>query len=123
MGMELWQVIATSSVLVAVVKLVETLISGALAHRRTGTLSRLSKVEVNAETTRTRLDALAEGQRASLRDRIRYLGKCYLRDGCIDLEDRGDLIEMHRVYHDALGGNGNLDRLMADVLKLPLKGR
>lgn len=55
-------------------------------------------------------------------DRIRYLGTCYLHDGSIDIDDRRILGEMHRSYHDGLGGNGDLDKLMEAVNSLPLKG-
>jgi hypothetical protein len=32
------------------------------------------------------------------------------------------LHKMHNVYHDGLGGNGDLDSLMSNVDELPLKG-
>lgn len=70
--------------------------------------------------TQTRVKNLTIGQRVILQDRIKYLGKSYIKKQAIDLEDREDLIEMHKVYHDYLDGNGNLDALMKDVLKLPL---
>lgn len=63
---------------------------------------------------------LAMGQKVILHDRIKYLGRGYLRNGEIDLDDRQDLIEMHGAYH-SLGGNGNLNALMEEVLELPLK--
>ena len=63
---------------------------------------------------------LAMGQKVILHDRIKYLGRGYLRNGEIDLDDRQDLIEMHSAYH-SLGGNGNLNALMEEILDLPLK--
>ena len=54
-------------------------------------------------------------------DRIRYLGLAYVKDGEIDIDDRRILREMHNSYHEGLGGNGDLDDLMAQVGRLPLK--
>lgn len=52
---------------------------------------------------------------------IKELGKQYISDGEIGAEDLEDLIEMHRVYHDELGGNGYLDTLMEQVKHLKIK--
>ena len=54
-------------------------------------------------------------------DRIRYLGQVYIKDGTIDFDDRRLLHEMHDVYHNGLGGNGDLDALMDEINRLPLK--
>ncbi len=54
-------------------------------------------------------------------DRIRYLGQAYIEEGEIDFDDRRLLNEMHDVYHNGLGGNGDLDTLMHEVNALPLK--
>lgn len=54
-------------------------------------------------------------------DRIRYLGQSYLAEGKIDFDDRRILREMHDSYHNGLGGNGDLDDLMSQVGRLPLK--
>lgn len=70
-------------------------------------------------TDRT-IDALAVGVRVILMDRIRYLGQEYIKDGEVDFDDRRLLNQMHSVYHNTLGGNGDLDILMKEVDKLPL---
>lgn len=54
-------------------------------------------------------------------DRIRYLGQVYIKDHEVDFDDRRLLNEMHDVYHNELGGNGDLDTLMREVNGLPLK--
>ena len=54
-------------------------------------------------------------------DRIRYLVQAYIEAGKIDFDDRRILREMHTSYHEGLGGNGDLDDLMAQVGRLPLK--
>lgn len=81
------------------------------------------KKEMESRITRVedKTDNVVIAQRAILRDRIRYLGKGHIKVGSISLEDREDLIVMHRAYHDNCGGNGNLDALMNSVMELPLK--
>ena len=61
------------------------------------------------------------GTRALLYDRIKFLGKRYIANGEIDLESLEDLIEMHRIYHDELSGNGYLDTLIAKVRSQKVK--
>lgn len=63
----------------------------------------------------------SEALKYILFDRIRYLGREYIERGEIDFDDRRILNAMHRVYHDGLGGNGDLDKLMTDVNCLRLK--
>jgi len=65
---------------------------------------------------------IAKGVRQLLYDRIKHRGKRYIADGSISLDELEDLIEMHTIYHDDLGGNGYLDSLMAQVKKLPIRG-
>lgn len=54
-------------------------------------------------------------------DRIRFLGQAYIAEGKIDFDDRRILNAMHKVYHNGLNGNGDLDELMKAVNALPLK--
>lgn len=68
---------------------------------------------------KTRLDKLEAGMMAMMLDRIQYLCKRYLKDQSIDVDDRRRLHIMHECYH-TLGGNGDLDKLMEDVNKLPI---
>lgn len=65
---------------------------------------------------------VSAGVRILLYDRIKHLGKDYISRGEITTEELEDLIEMHRIYHDDLGGNGFLDRLMKEVQKLKIIG-
>lgn len=65
--------------------------------------------------------ALKEGLKWVIYDRIRYLGQTYIAHGSIDFDDRRVLNEMHKCYHNGLGGNGDLDNLMRDVNNLPLR--
>lgn len=66
-------------------------------------------------------DALVAGLKVLTVDRVRYLGRCYILDGKISLEDRENLEDMYRAYK-GLGGNGHLETIMAEVRKLPVKG-
>lgn len=67
------------------------------------------------------ITALKAGLKWVLYDRIRFLGQHYIGAGQVDFDDRRILNEMHKSYHDGLGGNGDLDVLMHEVNALPLK--
>lgn len=64
---------------------------------------------------------IVQSQKYMLYDRIRFLGQSYIKDGDVDFDDRRILADMHNVYHNGLGGNGDLDNLMKEVNALPLK--
>lgn len=74
--------------------------------------------EIEAKT-----DAQSEAIRYILYDRIRYLGQAYIAEKEVDFDDRRILRDMHSSYHNGLGGNGDLDKLMEAVDNLPLKER
>ena len=59
--------------------------------------------------------AQSEALKYILYDRIRFLGQAYIADGEIDFDDRRILNSMHKVYHNGLNGNGDLDELMKAV--------
>lgn len=46
--------------------------------------------------------------------------KEHIREGEISMDDRRQLHKWHDLYHNGLGGNGDMDKLMAEVDKLPL---
>lgn len=64
-------------------------------------------------------DAVVAGLKVLTVDRVRYLGRCYILDGKITLEDRENLEDMYRAYK-ALGGNGHLETIISEVRKLPI---
>ena len=64
---------------------------------------------------------VAAGVKIILYDRIKWMGNKYLDRGWISSEELEDLVEMHRIYHDELIGNGFLDEIMKKVKALPLK--
>ena len=83
--------------------------------------NRLDRIESQNDTQKALLDNQREALRYLLYDRIRFLGQAYIKDGCIDFDDRRILNDMHRSYHTGLDGNGDLNNLMEEVNKLPLK--
>lgn len=64
-------------------------------------------------------DAIVTGLKVLTVDRVRYLGKGYISDHEISLEDKENLEEMYRAYK-ALGGNGHLKTVMDEVQRLPV---
>lgn len=101
----------------AVIKLIDNVI---MWH-----LNRKAKKEDNKSEDVQRLEKelrdIKEGLQIVLLDRIQYVGLSYLKAGEIRLEDRRILHKMHKAYHNTLGGNGDLDALMAEIDELPLK--
>lgn len=79
------------------------------------------RTEERLKTIELKTDAQSEALKFLLYDRIRYLGQAYIADGEINFDDRRILNDMHRSYHNGLDGNGDLDDLMAEVNRLPLK--
>ena len=66
-------------------------------------------------------DAVVAGLKVLTVDRVRYLGRCYIKDQRITLEDKENLEDMYRAYK-ALGGNGHLETVMDEVERLPVTG-
>lgn len=96
------------------------IIDNALARWSERRAKKQDRAEEQKEKRDERIDALCEAMRYVLYDRIRYLGQEYIKNGEIDFDDRRILNDMHRSYHNGLGGNGDLDNLMREVNKLPL---
>lgn len=61
-----------------------------------------------------RVDALVDANKVLMIDKVRYLGKKYISEGEIHLEDKENLKEMYDAYK-RLGGNGHLETVMAEV--------
>ena len=131
---EILVAILSGGVVVAVIEGIRE----ALKWRRTRKAVKEDRAEKKAEDakraaelkTEERLGAIEEKvdvQREALKfilyDRIRYLGQAYIAEKEIDFDDRRILNNMHQTYHYGLCGNGDLDTLMAEVNRLPLKQR
>ena len=130
--MEVRGYLLTGATAAAVIKLIDNLIQWLLNRRA----KKQDKAEAEAEArekkeqsdekewkkhTDEMIADLMVGERVILMDRIRYLGQRYAQDEEVDFDDRHLLHEMHSVYHNILGGNGDLDILMEEVNNLPLK--
>ena len=66
---------------------------------------------------------------SSERKALRYLMLYIIQERCKEtiargwttLEERRSIGDWHDVYHDGLGGNGDADALMQQVMELPLQ--
>lgn len=67
-----------------------------------------------------RQDAIVDGLKVLTVDRVRYLGRSYINNHSISLEDKENLQDMYRAYK-ALGGNGHLETIMGEIERLPVK--
>lgn len=65
-----------------------------------------------------KIQLVKDGTMEAMCNRLKYLCKCYIKEGRIDLDDYEDLKRMHEAYKK-LGGNGFVDKLMAKVGELP----
>lgn len=81
---------------------------------------RRKKKDLSFTEIQARQEGLTAGVRQLLYDRIKFLGRSYISKREISSEDLEDLIEMHRIYHNDLDGNGYLDSLMEAVKRLPI---
>jgi len=113
-----WVVLVLSGAsMAAVIKLVESVIIHFLNRKE----KRSDDQVIDLKKMQEYIHSLRKADRVILHDRIKYLGRAYIRAGKVSFEGRKDLADMHGIYHNELGGNGNLDQLMANVMELPLK--
>lgn len=61
------------------------------------------------------------GIRTLLQVDIRKLCEDYISAGEIRKDDLEDIIQLWKVYHEMLGGNGYLDAIMKRIQSLPIK--
>lgn len=98
-----------------------------IVWRRNRKAEKEDRKELNTEERLEKIEqqnkAQSEAIKFILYDRIRFLGQYYVSQNEINLDDRRILNDMHRSYHNGLGGNGDLDVLMKQVNELPLKMR
>lgn len=69
-----------------------------------------------------KMDAVVNGLKVLTVDRVRDLGKGYITEREISLEDKENIQEMYRAYK-ALGGNGHLETIMGEIERLPVVDR
>lgn len=64
----------------------------------------------------------SQGMRWLLQDRLEHLARHYLENGYISYDDYKNWNKGHHIYHDLLGGNGDLNTLRDQLKVLYLKG-
>lgn len=82
---------------------------------------RRKRKDTVADRTEDKDAALKQGIKLLLADKIQYLGLRYIEEGEVTFSNKKMLNEMHSVYHNGLGGNGDYDDLMEEFNELPLK--
>lgn len=78
----------------------------------------VTEVSSHFKEKRRKKSKEVKGIRMCLYVMIKDRGRSYLKQGYITAEDLEDMIMMHKVYHDDLGGNGYLDQIMTQVKQL-----
>lgn len=89
--------------------------SGAATALVSGLLSRRAEKRKN-ETGES------QGMRWLLQDRLEHLAKHHLEVGVISYEELQNWNKGHHIYHDILGGNGDLNILKSSLANLYQKG-
>lgn len=125
---ELLLCLLSGGVAAALIKAAESLITWKLNRKATQEDKAEAKEEDHQkaeqeviEQLKKDVNSLRIGERTILHDRIKFLGRSFIKAEEVDFDDRQDLVDMHSVYHNELGGNGNLDNLMKEVMELPIK--
>lgn len=98
-----------------------SVIGNIVLHRLTRHDQQEDKQDTAKAEADAKLQAIARGVMFLELDKIKFLGLKYISEGVVDYDDRRLLHKMHHNYHTELGGNGDLDAIMAEVDKLPLK--
>ena len=76
--------------------------------------------ESTQQEIKSKMAALESACRALLHIEIKANAREYIAKGEISAHDYKDLYDMYSIYHDVLGGNGALERLMEQVKELPV---
>ena len=112
----------------AVIKLIDNVVQWKLQRKaakedRTAEdgQAEIKKIKQWEKDMEDKVNALVNADKYIMFDRIRYLGQKYVAEKEVDFDDRRILNQMHDVYHNELGGNGDLKELMDAVNALPLK--
>ena len=79
------------------------------------------KTQIQFEEMEKTDAAQVEAMKYVLLDRILYIGQSYIKHGTASYDEKKRLRDMHTVYHERLGGNGDADLIMQAIDKLPLK--
>ena len=80
---------------------------------------KLNTADAKAEQAKRETEAIAEGVKALLRDRLLQGYKHYIEKGWADMDDRSNMENVWLQYH-ALGGNGDMNDLRRTFRHLPM---
>lgn len=67
-------------------------------------------------------EGVKEAARLLMKNELRALCRAYIEQGWIYEDELEDLMAMHNCYHNDLNGNGFLDKQMAKVENLEVRG-
>ena len=81
----------------------------------------INRIFTVRDRKREKESAATIGIRTLLQVDIRKLCEEYIVEGSIRKDDLEDIIQLWKVYHVTLGGNGYLDTIMEKVKALPIK--
>ena len=81
------------------------------------------ELETRLKGLENQMTAQTEALKLLMLDRILHLGQSYVAKGEISFDDRKRLHDMHKCYHDGLGGNGDAKLIIEAVDSLPMKKR
>ena len=82
----------------------------------------LSYIMSQHEKKKDSESGIKEASRLLMKDRLRFLCVHYIQQGWIYEDELEDLTVMHSCYHNDLNGNGFLDKQMARVNQLEIRG-
>jgi len=105
-----------AAIVTGIFKLLEMRMSGTISNGE----EMRKRVEEKININTVYIDTLSAAIRVILHDRIKHLARVYISNDKVSYDDRRDLIEMHKIYHEGLGGNGNLDALMKDFMDIQI---
>lgn len=72
------------------------------------------------DKTDDKMDAQTEALKVLMRDRVSHLGKIYIKQGFVSVDDKSIIKEMYDAYK-RLGGNGHLNTIKEEVDKLEVR--
>lgn len=80
----------------------------------------IKRIETKQETEAKKQVAIEGGMQALLRDRLIQSYNYHTTKGYCEIHNRDNITNMYKQYHN-LGENGVIDRLMDELLELPVK--
>ena len=83
-------------------------------------LEKLDNIEKRQEEQKEQIEKIEKGVKGDLYDRIRHVGDGYIRQGSISPSDYENFYTYLYEPYKALGGDGVVDKIMAELNKLKI---